>query len=94
MVPVSRADRADDAALLAGLALDDPAVSAAFVRRFQGAVVRRPISIASKATTVVNTMKTTIKMRRFRFIIDSTFSVYGIQFTGSSLLTQLPNRIS
>lgn len=38
MVPVSRADRADDAALLAGLALDDPAVSAAFVRRFQGAV--------------------------------------------------------
>lgn len=38
MAPVSRADRADDAALLAGLALDDPAVSAAFVRRFQGAV--------------------------------------------------------
>lgn len=35
---VSRADRANDAALLAGLALDDPVVSAAFVRRFQGAV--------------------------------------------------------
>lgn len=34
----SRADRAGDAALLAGLALNDPAVSAAFVRRFQPAV--------------------------------------------------------
>lgn len=38
MATVSRADRAGDAALLAGFALDDPAVSAAFVRRFQGAV--------------------------------------------------------
>lgn len=38
MATVSRADRAGDAALLAGFALDDPVVSAAFVRRFQGAV--------------------------------------------------------
>lgn len=45
MVPVSRADRADDAALLAGLALDDPAVSAAFVRRFQGAVFGLAVGI-------------------------------------------------
>ena len=45
MAPVSRADRADDAALLAGLALDDPAVSAAFVRRFQGAVFGMAVGI-------------------------------------------------
>lgn len=45
MAPVSRADRADDAALLAGLALDDPAVSAAFVRRFQGAVFGAAVAI-------------------------------------------------
>lgn len=45
MAPVSRADRADDAALLAGLALDDPAVSAAFVRRFQGAIFGMAVGI-------------------------------------------------
>ncbi|MFD1716353.1 RNA polymerase sigma factor [Georgenia deserti] len=45
MAAVSRADRADDAALLAGLALDDPAVSAAFVRRFQSAVFGLAVSI-------------------------------------------------
>ncbi len=45
MAPVSRADRAGDAALLAGLALDDPAVSAAFVRRFQGAVFGMALGI-------------------------------------------------
>jgi RNA polymerase sigma factor (sigma-70 family) len=45
MASVSRADRADDAALLAGLALDDPAVSAAFVRRFQGAVFGMAVGI-------------------------------------------------
>ncbi|MFC7407137.1 RNA polymerase sigma factor [Georgenia alba] len=45
MATVSRADRADDAALLAGLALEDPAVSAAFVRRFQGAVHGLAVSI-------------------------------------------------
>jgi RNA polymerase sigma-70 factor (ECF subfamily) len=49
MVPVSRADRADDAALLAGLALDDPAVSAAFVRRFQGAVYGLAVGITRDA---------------------------------------------
>lgn len=38
MAGLSRADRAEDAALLSGLALGDPSASAAFVRRFQGAV--------------------------------------------------------
>lgn len=45
MATVSRADRAQDAALLAGFALDDPAVSAAFVRRFQGAVYGTAVGI-------------------------------------------------
>ncbi|TQL49097.1 sigma-70 family RNA polymerase sigma factor [Ornithinicoccus hortensis] len=45
MAGPSRADRADDAALLAGLALEDPAVSAAFVRRFQGAVYGLAVAI-------------------------------------------------
>lgn len=45
MTRISRADRADDAALLAGLALGDAAVSAAFVRRFQGAVYGLAVSI-------------------------------------------------
>lgn len=45
MAGFSRADRADDAALLAGLALGDAAVSAAFVRRFQGAVLGLALSI-------------------------------------------------
>src|SRR5690606_37612790 len=45
MARISRADRADDAALLAGLALGDAAVSAAFVRRFQGAVYGLAVSI-------------------------------------------------
>lgn len=45
MAGPSRADRADDAALLAGLALEDPAVSAAFVRRFQGAVFGMAVAI-------------------------------------------------
>lgn len=42
---LSRADRAGDAALLAGFALDDPAVAAAFVRRFQGAVFGMAVGI-------------------------------------------------
>lgn len=50
MSPVSRADRADDVALLAGLALDDPDVSAAFVRRFQGAVFGLAVSITRDAS--------------------------------------------
>ncbi|MPZ59936.1 MAG: sigma-70 family RNA polymerase sigma factor [Propionibacteriales bacterium] len=38
-VPLSpRAERAADAALVAGLAIDDPAAATAFVRRFQGRV--------------------------------------------------------
>lgn len=41
----SRADRAADAALLAGLALNDADVSAAFVRRFQGAVFGMAVAI-------------------------------------------------
>ena len=45
MAAVSRADRADDGALLAGLALDDPAVSAAFVRRFQAPVFGMAVGI-------------------------------------------------
>ena len=49
MAAVSRADRADDAALLAGLALNDPAVAAAFVRRFQGAVFGMAVSITRDA---------------------------------------------
>lgn len=35
MAGISRADRADDAALLAGLGLGDPVVAAVFIRRFQ-----------------------------------------------------------
>lgn len=45
MGSVSRADRAADAALLAGLALDDPAVSAAFVRRFQAPIFGLAVGI-------------------------------------------------
>jgi len=49
MAGVSRADRAEDAALLAGLRLGDPAVSAAFLRRFQGAVFGLAVSITRDA---------------------------------------------
>ncbi|WP_324653496.1 RNA polymerase sigma factor [Georgenia sp. H159] len=45
MAGFSRADRADDAALLAGLRLGDAVVSAAFIRRFQGAVLGLALSI-------------------------------------------------
>lgn len=45
MAAISRADRADDAALLAGLALRDPTVSAAFVRRFQAPVFGMAVGI-------------------------------------------------
>lgn len=45
MAALSRADRAHDAALLAGLALDDEAVSAAFVRRFQSAVYGMAVAV-------------------------------------------------
>ncbi len=45
----SRADRAGDAALLAGLALDDAEVSVAFVRRFQRAVYGMAVSITRDA---------------------------------------------
>lgn len=41
----SRADRAADAALVEGLALDDPAAAAAFVRRFRGPVFGMASSI-------------------------------------------------
>jgi RNA polymerase sigma factor (sigma-70 family) len=47
--PISRADRAADAALLEGLALDDESVAAAFVRRFQGAVYGLALSITRDA---------------------------------------------
>jgi len=42
---LSRADRAADAALVKGLAVDDQAVAAAFVRRFQGAVFGLAVAI-------------------------------------------------
>jgi RNA polymerase sigma factor (sigma-70 family) len=48
--PISRADRAADAALVEGLALDDEAVAAAFVRRFQGAVFGLALSITRDPT--------------------------------------------
>jgi RNA polymerase sigma factor (sigma-70 family) len=41
----SRAERANDAALLAGLALDDESAAVAFVRRFQAAVHGLAVSI-------------------------------------------------
>ncbi|MGI5400539.1 RNA polymerase sigma factor [Streptomyces sp. CA-135486] len=41
----SRADRADDASLLAGLAIGDEAASTAFVRRFQAAVYGLALSV-------------------------------------------------
>ena len=50
------ADRADDAALVAGLAVDDPPAATAFVRRFQGQVfglalaVTRDSSLAEDVT--------------------------------------------
>jgi RNA polymerase sigma factor (sigma-70 family) len=43
--PISRTDRAADAALVDGLALHDEAVAAAFVRRFQGTVFGFALSI-------------------------------------------------
>ncbi|WP_156254233.1 RNA polymerase sigma factor [Pseudactinotalea terrae] len=49
MAVFSRADRAGDAALLAGLALDDAEVSVAFVRRFQRAVYGMAVSITRDA---------------------------------------------
>lgn len=49
MAVLSRADRAHDAALLAGLATDDPDVAAAFVRRFERAVYGMAISITRDA---------------------------------------------
>lgn len=49
MAAPSRADRAADAALLAGLALNDADVSAAFVRRFQSAVYGMAVSITRDA---------------------------------------------
>lgn len=39
------ADRADDAALVAGLAVDDPPAATAFVRRFQGSVYGLALSV-------------------------------------------------
>jgi RNA polymerase sigma factor (sigma-70 family) len=39
------ADRADDAALVAGLAVDDPPAATAFVRRFQGQVFGLALSV-------------------------------------------------
>ncbi len=45
MAVLSRADRAHDAALLAGLATGDPDVATAFVRRFERAVYGMAISI-------------------------------------------------
>ncbi len=47
--PFSRADRAGDATLLAGLALDDEPAAAAFVRRFQGAVFGLAVGITRDA---------------------------------------------
>lgn len=49
MAVLSRADRAHDAALLAGLATGDPDVAAAFVRRFERAVYGMAISITRDA---------------------------------------------
>jgi RNA polymerase sigma-70 factor (ECF subfamily) len=43
--PFSRADRAADAALVEGLAIDDQPAAAAFVRRFQSAVFGLALSI-------------------------------------------------
>ncbi|HET7328966.1 MAG TPA: sigma-70 family RNA polymerase sigma factor [Nocardioidaceae bacterium] len=45
MHAISRADRAADAALVEGLAIDDPPAAAAFVHRFQGAVFGLAVSI-------------------------------------------------
>lgn len=45
MPGISRADRSDDAALLAGLQLGDPVASVAFIRRFQSAVYGLAVSI-------------------------------------------------
>ena len=49
MAGISRADRADDAALLAGLGLGDPVVAAAFIRRFQRSVYGLAVSITRDA---------------------------------------------
>lgn len=45
VVAFSRAERADDAALLAGLALDDEGAALAFVRRFQAAVYGMAVAV-------------------------------------------------
>ena len=44
------ADRADDAALVAGLAVDDPPAATAFVRRFQGPVFGLALSVTRDAS--------------------------------------------
>ena len=49
MAVFSRADRAGDVALFAGLALDDLEVSVAFVRRFQRAVFGMAVSVTRDA---------------------------------------------
>lgn len=51
MAGISRADRADDAALLAGLGLGDPVVAAVFIRRFQRPVYGLAVSITRDART-------------------------------------------
>jgi RNA polymerase sigma factor (sigma-70 family) len=49
--PYSRVDRASDAALLQGLALDDEAAATAFVRRFQAVVFGVALSITRDRAT-------------------------------------------
>jgi RNA polymerase sigma factor (sigma-70 family) len=44
------ADRADDATLVAGLAVDDPPAATAFVRRFQGSVFGLALSVTRDAS--------------------------------------------
>jgi len=44
------ADRTDDAALVAGLAVDDSPAATAFVRRFQGAVFGLALSVTRDAS--------------------------------------------
>ncbi|HWL96560.1 MAG TPA: RNA polymerase sigma factor [Nocardioidaceae bacterium] len=46
----SRADRAADAALLAGYGLGDPSAATAFVRRFQGSVFGLALSVTRERT--------------------------------------------
>ena len=71
-----RADRAADAALVAGLALGDPPAATAFVRRFQGNVYGLALSITrNTAIDAVRARRTTpMSPQVLEDVVEDTFT--------------------